>query len=449
MGGGSETTEVVGGAHARAEALARVLAGNPEAERLALILLVARGLSGLWVQRRWRAEGMQALLREAAEIAEVPEDSFTLAVSLYTLCDPTLLELPPALAIEAQLGLLRALGGLEDVSLWTKGSAGRLGCEVHVGPREPSRRAAAVARETLEGHEQDRAGTQQLFGVPVMRWQRPYGALVARVPRADRDRGLVLLDQAAAMIGPMLERLSLLERSADRERSLVDASERRLTRLGFDLHDQPLQEVAALASEMRLFRTQIGRAEVQDDLREILLGRVQDLEARLAALDGSLRALCHSLEPPTLVGRPLEESLRQEVDAHAARTETAVTLDVRGDLGLPSDSQRIALVRILQECLSNAREHSGASEVRVALDSKPSHVELTVTDNGRGFDVESTLLGSARRGRLGLVGVHERARLLGGTCEVTSRPGGPTAIAVSLPRWEGPPAAADAEARAS
>ena len=392
---------------------------------------------------------MHALLREAADIAGVPEDSFTLAVSLYTLCDPTLLELPPGLAIEAQLGLLRALGGLEDVSLWCKGADERLTCDVYVGSRKPSRRAAAVARETLAGQEQDRAGAQQFFGVAVMRWQRPYGAVVARVARSERDRGLVLLEQAASMIGPMLERLSLLERSAERERSLVQAGERRLTRLGFDLHDQPLQEVAALASEMRLFRSQIGRTEVQDDLRNILLGRVQDLEARLAALDGSLRALCHTLEPPTLVARSLAESLQHEVDSHAARTETRVTLDVKGDLDLPSDSQRIALVRIVQECLSNAREHSGASEIAVALDSKLSHVELTVTDNGRGFDVESTLLGSARRGRLGLVGVHERARLLGGTCEVTSRPGGPTTITVSLPRWEGPAAAAGAEARAS
>ena len=144
----------------------------------------------------------------------------------------------------------------------------------------------------------------------------------------------------------------------------------------------------------------------------------------------------------------MTEALQHEVDSHAAKTETEVALEVEGDFDALSDSQRIALVRILQECLSNAREHSGAGEVRVEVRSKVTHVEMTVTDNGRGFDVESTLLGSARRGRLGLVGVHERARLLGGTCVVTSRPGGPTAISVSLPRWEGP-AAAEAEARAS
>ena len=176
---------------------------------------------------------------------------FTLAVSLYTLCDPSLLELPPALAIEAQLGLLRALGGLEDVSLWGRDSDGRLRCEVFVGPREPSRRAARGGGGDARG-----PGTGPHRGATAL---RRGGAAVAaparradrRIPRAQRERGLVLLDQAASMIGPMLERLSLLERSADRERSLLMASERRITRLGFDLHDQPLQEVAALASEMQ------------------------------------------------------------------------------------------------------------------------------------------------------------------------------------------------------
>lgn len=449
LGGAAETTAVVGGAYARSAALARALRDNPEAERLALTLLVARGLSGLWVQRRWRPEAVRDLLEEAADIAEVPLDSFVPAVALYTLCDPGLLELPPRLAIEAQIGLLGALAGLEDVSLWCKDPDARVRCYVHGGPREPSRRAGEVAREALEGGEQDREGGRRFFGVAVMRWQRPHGALVARVPRTERDRGLVFLDQAAAMIGPMLERLALLERNAAKERSLVEASERRLTRLGFDLHDEPLQELAALATELRSFRSQLGRADWGSEHRQILAGRVDDIEARLVALDASLRSLVHSLEPPTLVAQPLAEVLQREIDGYASRTEMRVELVVNGALDPATDSQRIALVRILQECLSNVREHSGAGEVRVEVRATASHIDAEVTDDGRGFDVESTLLGAARRGRLGLVGVHERARLLGGSADVTSRVGGPTTVSVSLPRWQPLPQASSQDARAS
>jgi signal transduction histidine kinase len=125
-----------------------------------------------------------------------------------------------------------------------------------------------------------------------------------------------------------------------------------------------------------------------------------------------------------------------------------VGLSVEGELDRLTDSQRIALVRILQECLSNAREHSGASEVRVEVRSTESYVEASVTDNGRGFDVEGTLVEAAQRGRLGLVGVHERARLLGGTCDVASRPGGPTTISVCLSRAHRLPLPSSAEASA-
>ena len=435
-GGDAEMAAVVHGARARGAALTRALRGSPEADQLAATLIVARVLSGLWVQRRWRPEDAQGLLGEAAGIVGVPVDAFTLGVSLYTLCDPALLELPTGLAIEAQIELLRALADLDNVSLWVRDPGGSTKCAAYAGGAAPSRRARAVATETLDGRGGEGSGARLVFGVAVMRWQRPHAALVARGSRNGRDRGTAFLDQAAAMIGPMLERHTLLERNAARENSLVQAGERRLTRVGLDLHDQPLQEVSALAGELRIFRDQLGSDDWGRERRGMMVGRVQDLEARLAALDTGLRALCYSLEPAALTAHKLPELLQREADAHATRADLDVELRTEGDFEHLTASQQIALVRVIQECLSNAREHSGASEIRIEVRSTSSHVEASVIDNGRGFDVESTLLDAARRGRLGLVGVHERVRLLGGTCDVTSRPGGPTAISVVLSRWD-------------
>jgi signal transduction histidine kinase len=73
--------------------------------------------------------------------------------------------------------------------------------------------------------------------------------------------------------------------------------------------------------------------------------------------------------------------------------------------------------------------------VSVSVIGRPTSIELHVIDNGTGFDVEKTLVKAARDGRFGLIGLHERARLLGGASNIDSRPGRSTTISVTLPRW--------------
>ena len=121
--------------------------------------------------------------------------------------------------------------------------------------------------------------------------------------------------------------------------------------------------------------------------------------------------------------------------AFAARTNIEPGLTLDGDLRLLSVSQQIALLNIVQEALTNIREHSNATKVEIAVSVNANGVEAQVIDNGRGFDLERTLIRAAREGRLGLVAIHERVRLLGGRCRIDSRPGGPTIISVALERW--------------
>ena len=93
------------------------------------------------------------------------------------------------------------------------------------------------------------------------------------------------------------------------------------------------------------------------------------------------------------------------------------------------------MFRALQEALTNVREHSDATVVQVSLEARPSCTELRVMDNGSGFDVTRVLIDAARRGRLGLVGIGERVRMLGGTFDVISRPDEYTELTISLPEW--------------
>jgi signal transduction histidine kinase len=109
---------------------------------------------------------------------------------------------------------------------------------------------------------------------------------------------------------------------------------------------------------------------------------------------------------------------------------------VTGDFTGMTVSQKIALIRILQEALTNVREHANAANVRISVAAGSGSFEARIEDDGVGFRVSRTLLDAAQRGRLGLVGSSERVRLLGGTFDVRSRPGGPTTVSLSLPRWQ-------------
>ena len=195
----------------------------------------------------------------------------------------------------------------------------------------------------------------------------------------------------------------MLGRNANRERSLTAASERRLTRFGFDLHDGPMQDIAALAADLRLFRRQLAPLLENSKDSVVALGRIDDLEARLVSVDKELRGLARSLQSPAGLRIPLEEAIKHEVDSLRSRSTIDAELSLSGNFEGLTASQKITLMRILQESLSNVRDHSEAASVKVRLTATRSRLGLEVMDDGRGFDVEERLLQAARAGRLGLV----------------------------------------------
>jgi signal transduction histidine kinase len=213
------------------------------------------------------------------------------------------------------------------------------------------------------------------------------------------------------------------------------ASERSLSRLRFDLHDGPQQDVIILAEDLRLFRDQLASVIDNAVSRDRVLGRIDDLLARLVALDGDLRRISSSLESPFLHHEPLPDAIDELAGAFAARTAIEPQVTLHGELSRLSDSQQITLLALIREALANIREHSDAERVTISVSAGGNGVEATVTDDGRGFDPEETLVVAAREGHLGLVGMHERVRMLGGQTRIDSRPGGPTVISVRLPAW--------------
>jgi two-component system sensor histidine kinase DegS len=273
--------------------------------------------------------------------------------------------------------------------------------------------------------------------VAILRAGEPVGALVAR-RRGGRERTAAFLAEARTPLAAIVERESLLASNAASERMLLAASERRLTRLGFDLHDGPLQELLLVGEDLALFRRQLAIVLEGRRGKEVLGGRLDDLDARLVGLERGLRRISSSVHSDVLVGRPFREALRDLLEPFTARTGIEPTLRCDGDLESISTSQRLAVLNVVGEALNNVREHGEASAVSVTITLHRDGLRARVRDDGRGFDVESELLRAARSGHMGLAGMHERVRLLDGHCRVDSRAGGPTEVTLALPRWHAP-----------
>jgi signal transduction histidine kinase len=190
-----------------------------------------------------------------------------------------------------------------------------------------------------------------------------------------------------------------------------------------------LQEVAALRMLVSVFQS--GSPQ-ESAVLERLDDLFDQLDRGLQSLDRNLRELVETFETPRLADEPFEESVRSAVQTLESSTGTTVSLELDGDARILSRSQRIALLRILSETLANIRRHANAGRAWVAITVSGGRARLRVRDDGDGFD-PNRAREAAGRGRLGLVGMAERARLLGGRCEVSSRPGGPTTITVVIP----------------
>jgi signal transduction histidine kinase len=413
-----------------AEAIARarqrangLLSPDPQTGWFGLAMLAGSAMSSLWLDAGWSPKEARRLVGELEEATGASRS----LIGLQALGNSDLLTLPLMALATVQLETLFVFGGLDHVSLWTS-SDGDPECEVYRGA-EPPADGAKVAAAALAGADMS-SPTRRL--AVAMRWQRGHAVVLAE--GGDVEDAEPLLVQAAAMLGPAFERASLVERNVSGREALAQSAERRLRRLGFDLHDGPVQDVLALGAEMSRLAEQLEELELGERTTRLLDGRLDDLRAYLTTIEADLREFCSSLESPVLVSRPLDEALRGAVWTFIGKSDIQPTVSIDGPLDDLTDTQRITLYRILQEALSNICDHSKASEVSVAVRVLTTHISMEIHDDGVGFDVDWALMDAARRGRIGLLGMIERVRLIGGDLQIHSRPGC-TKLHVKLAHW--------------
>jgi signal transduction histidine kinase len=338
-------------------------------------------------------------------------------------------------ALEGQLTLLAALAGATAVSVWAGQAAAAPRLVAYTGELDVGAPLVMMAAQTvLISEGPGPVPGDAALGVRLGAVGRPAGALVAHGAALDTAQvGPLLIASAPTVAG-------LLERETDEDpshwsESVTGAVERRLARLRFDLHDGPQQDVILLAQDVRLFREQLRPLLEDNPDQARALGRLDDLEAQLMALDGDLRHLSTSVQSPFLTPDSLLASLERVTDAFANRTGIMPDTDFSGARTPLSDSQQIALLALVREALSNVRKHGEATTVQVSITADADEITVRVSDDGRGFDPQTAAPRAARAGRLGLVGMHERVRMLGGQTQIESQPGGPTVISAALPRF--------------
>src|SRR6476661_4756899 len=207
----------------------------------------------------------------------------------------------------------------------------------------------------------------------------------------------------------------LLRRIEDERRRsgrlVLRAQEEERRRLARDLHDEVNQALTAI-----LLRLQALSEDAPDELDE----QIVQLKTLVNQAMEELLRLARQLRPASLDDMGLIAAIEGQIARFGEQSSIQASFHYEGAPQALSEDQQTVIYRVVQEALSNTAQHSGANFVDFDLRVFPSHgVELRVRDNGRGFDSTT----GADGGGIGLSGMAERARLVGGELSVTSSPG--------------------------
>jgi two-component system sensor histidine kinase UhpB len=202
----------------------------------------------------------------------------------------------------------------------------------------------------------------------------------------------------------------------------LHATEEERRRIARELHDDTAQRLATLILRVRRLAE-----EPEPMARHALLEEIR--QEIVDAADG-VKRMARGLRPPEIE----ELGLALAVAAHVRSLREGAGFEVEAELGIVDPyidvNAKLALYRIVQEALSNARKHSGEERARVRLFSDDGTVTAEVTDEGRGFLLSQAM---TTGGGLGLVGMRERAAMVGGRLTIDSALGGGTSVKVTLP----------------
>ena len=208
---------------------------------------------------------------------------------------------------------------------------------------------------------------------------------------------------------------------------VTKAQEEERKHIARELHDVTAQRLIALSHNLEAF-TRSNSCLTPDKLLLLTKLREQVKEALQ-----EVRSFTQDLRPPILDDLGLLPALEWLTDDLKERSGAEANLKVLGTQRRLSPDAELLLFRIIQEAVTNVRRHAQASEVEVTVEFSEAETRAIVRDNGTGFEPPKTLGDFSRVGKLGLIGMQERAQLLGSSLKIRSKPGAGTTVVVEAP----------------
>lgn len=278
---------------------------------------------------------------------------------------------------------------------------------------------ARILGRAVDG--QGRAGTGLPF--PLMTgaevWVEPTCAMLSD------EAGNVMVQ---ALLQDVTERREHQRGLESYTRQVLQAQEDERQRISREIHDGSLQAVVLLCRRLDVLEDAVA----SDSPRE-LSQALNDARQSTEAIAAELRRVSHDLRPSLLDDLGLIPAIKWLLNDLSGRTGIRGRLLARGVGQRLAPDAELCLFRIAQEALRNVEAHAHASRVVATLTGEGEQVRLLVEDDGLGFESEGPTPKLALSGKLGILGMQERARLLGGGFTLRSSPGKGTCIQVSMP----------------
>jgi PAS domain S-box-containing protein len=211
---------------------------------------------------------------------------------------------------------------------------------------------------------------------------------------------------------------------------ILEAQERERKRIARDLHDDTAQSLLYIVHQLDAVLSNNAAG-----LGSESAGKLAKLHSVAVATHDALRRYTKQLRPAILDDLGLGPALEWLADNLTAETDSDVTIQISPlPRNLPHEVQ-LTLFRIAQEALANIKRHAEATQAGIRLACSGDYIRMTISDNGKGFEVPGLLSDFSSLGKLGLAGMQERIQLLGGSLYVQSTPGKGTTVVIEVPAY--------------
>lgn len=275
----------------------------------------------------------------------------------------------------------------------------------------------------------ERAGMRSLIAVPLMSRSRVMGVMELADPRPGRfsTDDMELLVSVGNAIGVAVENAYLCNNIRYYAQQVTRAQEDERARIARELHDDTIQALIVLARQIEALAL---RNEENPPLETRALC---ELKTAVDDILQGVRRFSRDLRPSTLDDLGLLPTLEGLATSLTEKDGIPTRLYVTGERRRLAPETELVLFRIAQEALNNVKKHAGATQATVTVKFADNMVEMTVQDNGKGFTLNVSVEELAVSGHLGLIGMRERARLVGGDLSIQTQPGRGAKVTVKVP----------------